>query len=194
MLRLRFPQQDQERVNELASKAREGSLNAEERDELDGYNLAGDVLAVWQSKARRSLSRQQSGIRTIRHGSRSGTVRLASSTWNLRILPSSPGGASFRGHWVGSEAPNTPLMAHGWQSGPTDAPPATADGERRRKRFFGGRALASQSPFCRHRVGSEAANALLIAHCRTLAAGARFNDLWLRPNSLSAAGTGGRGW
>jgi hypothetical protein len=58
LLRLRFPQQDQERVNELASKAREGSLNAEERDELDGYNLVGDVLAVWQSKARRSLNRQ----------------------------------------------------------------------------------------------------------------------------------------
>ena len=58
LLRLSFPQQDQERVNELAAKAREGSLNAEEHDELEGYNLVGDVLAVWQSKARRSLSRQ----------------------------------------------------------------------------------------------------------------------------------------
>ena len=58
LLRLSFPQQDQERVNELAAKAREGSLNAEEHDELEGYNLVGDVLAVWQSKARRSLNRQ----------------------------------------------------------------------------------------------------------------------------------------
>ena len=57
LLRLSFPRPDRERVNELAAKARAGTLSVEERDELDRYNLAGDVLALWQSKARRSLSR-----------------------------------------------------------------------------------------------------------------------------------------
>jgi len=56
LLRLSFPRQDRERVNELAAKARAGSLNDEEGDELERYNLAGDVLALWQSKARRSLA------------------------------------------------------------------------------------------------------------------------------------------
>ena len=57
LLRLSFPRQDRERVNELAAKTRAGTLSVQERDELDRYNLAGDVLALWQSKARRSLSR-----------------------------------------------------------------------------------------------------------------------------------------
>jgi hypothetical protein len=58
LLRLAFPTQDRARVNELAAKSREGSLNAEERNELERYNLVGDVLALWQSKARRSLNRR----------------------------------------------------------------------------------------------------------------------------------------
>ena len=58
LLRMVFPPQDRERLKELAAKAREGSLDADERDELERYNLAGDVLALWQSKARRSLSRR----------------------------------------------------------------------------------------------------------------------------------------
>jgi hypothetical protein len=56
LLRLAFPAQDRERVNELAAKSREGSLSAEERNELERYNLVGDVLALWQSKARRALN------------------------------------------------------------------------------------------------------------------------------------------
>jgi hypothetical protein len=56
LLRLSFPRQDRERVNELATKARAGTLSVEERDELERYSLAGDVLALWQSKARRSLT------------------------------------------------------------------------------------------------------------------------------------------
>jgi hypothetical protein len=55
LLRLSFPRQDRERVDELAAKARAGLLSVEERDELERYNVAGDVLALWQSKARRSL-------------------------------------------------------------------------------------------------------------------------------------------
>jgi hypothetical protein len=58
LLRLAFPPQDRARVNQLAAKSREGSLNAEERNELERYNLVGDVLALWQSKARRSLNRR----------------------------------------------------------------------------------------------------------------------------------------
>jgi hypothetical protein len=58
LLRLAFPTQNRARVNELAAKSREGSLNAEERNELERYNLVGDVLTLWQSKARRSLNRR----------------------------------------------------------------------------------------------------------------------------------------
>jgi len=57
LLRLSFPSQDRERVSELAARARAGSLSDDERDELERYNLAGDVLALWHSKARRSLTR-----------------------------------------------------------------------------------------------------------------------------------------
>lgn len=56
LLRMSFPRQDLERVNELAAKARGGTLGPEERDELERYNLVGDVLAIWQSRARRSLN------------------------------------------------------------------------------------------------------------------------------------------
>jgi hypothetical protein len=56
LLRMSFPSQDRERVNELAAKARGGMLGSDERDELERYNLVGDVLAIWQSEARRSLN------------------------------------------------------------------------------------------------------------------------------------------
>ena len=58
LLRLAFPTQDRGRISEVAAKSRAGSLNAEERSELERYNLVGDVLALWQSKARRSLNRR----------------------------------------------------------------------------------------------------------------------------------------
>jgi hypothetical protein len=56
ILDLHFQQEDIDRMNELAAKAREGTLTDDERAELDEYRRAGDVLALLHSKARRSLS------------------------------------------------------------------------------------------------------------------------------------------
>lgn len=56
ILGLSFGGADVERMNELASKARDGALSSEELEELNEYRRAGDILALMQAKARRSLS------------------------------------------------------------------------------------------------------------------------------------------
>lgn len=60
VLEIGFAQEDHDRMNQLAAKARVAALAAEEQRELENYNLVGDVLALWHSKARRSLQRSQS--------------------------------------------------------------------------------------------------------------------------------------
>ena len=55
VLDLHFPKADLVRINQLSAKAREGSLSPEESAELDEYIHVGDVLALWQSKARIAL-------------------------------------------------------------------------------------------------------------------------------------------
>jgi len=57
ILRIEFPQEDRDRMNDLAAKARAGALAAHEERELENYNLIGDLLALWHSKARRCLER-----------------------------------------------------------------------------------------------------------------------------------------
>ena len=56
LLSIRFPDGDVARMNELSGKARQGSLSGEEQVELDSYIHVGNLLALMQSKARRSLS------------------------------------------------------------------------------------------------------------------------------------------
>ena len=55
VLKLRFSADDQTRMHELAQKNQHGQLSAEETDELDNFIRVGDLLAILQSKARRSL-------------------------------------------------------------------------------------------------------------------------------------------
>jgi hypothetical protein len=55
ILRFRLAQADYERVNELAAKARAGTLTAEERAELDEYERITCLVELMQSKARLSL-------------------------------------------------------------------------------------------------------------------------------------------
>jgi hypothetical protein len=55
LLELDFGAEDRARMNELAAKARQGMLNADEEQELDNYLDVGHLLALMQSKARRSL-------------------------------------------------------------------------------------------------------------------------------------------
>lgn len=56
-LRLDFPDQDHDRMAELSTKAQGSLLTAAEREELNEYLRVADLLAVLQSKARRSLQR-----------------------------------------------------------------------------------------------------------------------------------------
>lgn len=50
-----FTQSDQDRMKELAAKARKGSLTAEEHVEVDEYEWVSSFLGILKSKARRTL-------------------------------------------------------------------------------------------------------------------------------------------
>jgi hypothetical protein len=56
-LAMKLPRSDEDRVNELSAKAREGSLTDAEAQELDGYLHVGSFLSVLQARARRLLRR-----------------------------------------------------------------------------------------------------------------------------------------
>lgn len=62
VLRLRVPEEDQSRVDELASKANSGTLTSQEAEEYDAYIAAANLLAAWKSKAQLSLKRQSSAV------------------------------------------------------------------------------------------------------------------------------------
>jgi hypothetical protein len=59
ILALDFTAADRDRMNALSAKAREGTLTAEENEELENFVRVGDLLAIMQSKARRSM---QNGV------------------------------------------------------------------------------------------------------------------------------------
>ena len=50
-----FGKQDRDRMDQLAQKAREGTLTAEEQVEIDCYERVGHLLSLLRSKARLSL-------------------------------------------------------------------------------------------------------------------------------------------
>jgi hypothetical protein len=55
ILALDFPDHDVKRISELNCKANEGALTDAEEAELEAYINVGDLLALWQSKARQAL-------------------------------------------------------------------------------------------------------------------------------------------
>ena len=55
LLSIDFSQEDIDRMNFLAERAREGVLSSEETLELDSYLHVGNLLTIMQSKARRYL-------------------------------------------------------------------------------------------------------------------------------------------
>ncbi len=55
VLKAGFPEADQARMHELALKNQQGRISRAELEELDSYITAGDLLALLQSKARRTL-------------------------------------------------------------------------------------------------------------------------------------------
>jgi hypothetical protein len=46
----------QERIEQLAERANEGTLSAEEREEYEGYSRANKFIATLQSQARKRLT------------------------------------------------------------------------------------------------------------------------------------------
>jgi hypothetical protein len=56
LLSIHFEDRDVARMNSLAQLAQSGELSEEERAELDSYLHVSNLLAVMQSKARRSLA------------------------------------------------------------------------------------------------------------------------------------------
>lgn len=57
LLRLKFSRADLQRADELAAKARAGTLSAAEERELEDYRAVGTALEFLKSKARLSLKR-----------------------------------------------------------------------------------------------------------------------------------------
>ena len=58
ILSLDFPQHDADRAAELSAKANEGKLTEGEEAELEAFVNVADLLAFWQSKARKALQHQ----------------------------------------------------------------------------------------------------------------------------------------
>jgi hypothetical protein len=55
ILGLDFSTEDRSRMQELAAKNRRGEISHQALEELDHYITAGDILAIWQSKAHQAL-------------------------------------------------------------------------------------------------------------------------------------------
>jgi Fic family protein len=66
ILGLGFSTEDRSRMRELAAKNQRGEISHQELEELDNYITAGDILAIWHSKARRAL--KQCPASSPRHG------------------------------------------------------------------------------------------------------------------------------
>ncbi len=55
LLSLRFDDSEIRRINQLAEKARDGTLTPDEQALLDGYERIGSLIGLLHSKARQSL-------------------------------------------------------------------------------------------------------------------------------------------
>jgi len=60
LLQVRFPQSDLDRINELSAKAGAGTLQAEEKVELERYIHVGHLLSILKAKIRRRLKKTTS--------------------------------------------------------------------------------------------------------------------------------------
>jgi hypothetical protein len=62
LLSFDFPKDDRDRMEQLAEKAREGTLTPEEQAEIDCYERVGHFLSLLRSKARISLKRAPASL------------------------------------------------------------------------------------------------------------------------------------
>jgi len=60
VLAIQFAEADQARIGELAAKSNDGMLTPAEVAEYDEYIAAADLLSLWKSKARLSLTQRTS--------------------------------------------------------------------------------------------------------------------------------------
>jgi hypothetical protein len=58
LLKLQFSPNDVERMHELSAKARAGTLNHDEYEEIDTFERLGCLLDILHSRARRALDRR----------------------------------------------------------------------------------------------------------------------------------------
>jgi hypothetical protein len=58
LLRLRFPDEDVARMNDLARRNQDGLLSQTEWDELGSYVKVGHIIAILQSMARQTLKKK----------------------------------------------------------------------------------------------------------------------------------------
>ena len=61
ILALAFSKHDQARMHEFAVKNQDGRISPDELEELDNYVHVGDLLALLQSQARRTLKKRKLG-------------------------------------------------------------------------------------------------------------------------------------
>lgn len=64
LLSLKFQKSDERRMNQLAAKARKGTLTEKERMEAEQYNLISHMVALLQAKARGALKRHEAAAGT----------------------------------------------------------------------------------------------------------------------------------
>ena len=62
ILKIEFEESDQQRMRELSSKARLGTLTSEEKQEIDSYEVVGHLLGLLHSKARQALNKRNSSV------------------------------------------------------------------------------------------------------------------------------------
>jgi hypothetical protein len=67
ILTLAFSPADQDRMHELAAKARAGTLTADEQAEVEAYSRVGSLLGVLKSRARRALKRPTTNGKAVAH-------------------------------------------------------------------------------------------------------------------------------
>jgi hypothetical protein len=58
ILKIDFEPSDRERMNDLAEKARAGTLTPQEKAAIDNYERVGHLLDLMHAKARQSLSKR----------------------------------------------------------------------------------------------------------------------------------------
>jgi len=65
LLALKFHKSDERRMNQLAAKARKGTLSEKDRAEAEQYNLVSHMVALLQAKARGALRNHDPGAEPV---------------------------------------------------------------------------------------------------------------------------------